>query len=307
MGRFENYILNEASGKDSDFIIRNELTTLLGSKVKTNNKTRWHLRINIGDNPEQFFKNNGYSIEQSDISLSQQYTTYTISKNGNSTYVVNTIRVNSSINQKDLTPEKFNVIGVNLNSSGLYNMVNKSIDNLDYSDNVKSFLKELLNKSSEKGAKFDINSYDLTAAEIRAIANDFGEILCANWSMKNIGFRNIFFPIAINEPLLDFYGVSGSVKYPISVKSGGGSATSLKNIKDLILSNIDNEFSIDELQIIDVIKNITYLSVMDGILETNKTLYTEGIKSLSNITNISVSNMSIKALENGYPIRIVLN
>jgi len=259
MGRFETYLLKEAAGNSSDFTIKKELTQLFGDKVKTNNKTRWHLRMNV-------------------------------------TYLVNTIRVNSSINTKELTPEKFNIVGMDLTLSDLYNKTYNMINNLNYDDNIKNFLKEMLDTAKKKGNDYKINSYNVKSAEMRTIANDFGEILCAIWSMKNIGFRKIHFPIMINQPLLDFYGISGNVKYPISVKSGSGSATSLKNIKDLILASSYDSFSDNEIKIIEIIKDITKLNVMDGIIETNKTLNTNGINVLSKITKIPVSNISVKEL-----------
>jgi hypothetical protein len=302
MSLFLKY-LNEVKGSENDFKIRDELNIILGKdNVKVNTKGKWHIRSNIGSDPIIFLERYGFNVEIADVSLSQQYTTYRIEKNGISTYFVNTIRSNSSIKTKELTPEKFGVVGVDLSSSKLFKTVSEKIMDTNYSSNIKTFLLELLNKAKTKSDKISIDSFDVGVPEIRTIANDFGEILCALWSMYNIGFRRIHFPTVINEPLLDFYGVSGKIRYPISVKSGQGSATSLKNISKLVMSKMtdptySNNFTQDEKKLIDVIMAVSDLPIMEGFIEANKMLNTKGIKVLSKVTNIPLHILNTTTLD----------
>jgi len=300
--RLRRFLINEVKGTKEDFAIKNDLKILLGDKIKFNSKIKWHIRSNVGDDPKNFFNRYGYNLEDTSTSLSGQYTTYRLSKEGlGSTFFVNTLRYNSSINTKELTPEKLNIIGININQQEIIKTVERFINLSNYQKNIKEYLLELLEKSKNKGDKINIKSLDIEDAEKRTISNDFGEVLCAIWSISNIGFKEVFFPVMSNEPLLDFYGIRGKLKYPVSVKSAAGSATSLKNIINLILLQKDKNdfterFTKRQQILIELIVNIVKLPVIEGFIMGHKILKTKAIKELSKITKTSIEDINEQLL-----------
>jgi hypothetical protein len=306
MDRFKHFF-NEAAAVSVEQAILKDLSSKHGTKVGYNTggrNGRWHLRFPVGDDVAAYFSRYGYTVSDADISISGQYATYVIKSSLGQAYFVNQTRSNSSIKTKDLAPDRFaGLTGVELTSAEVIKITKAGIEILPYSAPIKNLLKTLLKESSTKGAKFSIApaTGGITPAELRTISNDFGEICCALWSMKNIGFRKIIFPSAINEPLVDFYGIMGRIKYPISVKSGGGSPTSIKNISLLIKEKIAEPsflqaFTMGEQKLLNALIVLTEMKIMEGWVHSHVIYQTKSIKILSNVTKIPVNGMSVQAL-----------
>jgi len=297
-------LLSEEKSTSEDIKILADLK----DKIKTlpdkafNTKHKWHLRFSVGNDVAKYFKQYGYTVSDADISLSGMYATYIIKSNLGTAHFVNQTRSNSSIKTKELAPDKFDVTGSELTAKAIIDAVKSKVPTLKYSDGIKNLLIDLIEKSNTKGNKILVNAEDISAAELATISADFGELCCAVWAIKNIGFKRAFFPEAINEPLVDFYGVLGSLKYPISVKSGGGSATSIKNISDLIKEKLEDEifiknFSANERTILDMIVDMNEMPVMDGFIHAHVLHNTPAIKELSKVSGISSKNISPKTLQ----------
>lgn len=301
MKSFKSYI-SEAKATAIGTSIFNDIKSKTKlPKNASSAKLQWHLRFPAGNDVDGFFKKLGYRVKDADISLSGMYSTYVITSKLGSVFFVNQTRSNSSIKTKELAPDKFDVTGKDMTADGIIASVKKKVPTLNYSDGIKDLLVDLIEKSNQKGNKIDIVAEDITTAELSTISADFGELCCAVWSIKNIGFNKAFFPEAINEPLVDFYGVHGKLRYPISVKSGGGSPTSIKNITSLIQDKLEDdtfvaEFTSEEKNILDMIIAMNDMSVMEGFIHAHVIYNTKSIIELSSVTKIALNNMSVATL-----------
>jgi len=66
--------------------------------------------------------------------------------------------------------------------------------------------------------------------DMGVIAKDFGEVLSAHWMMHNRGVDSVKFPVAANEPLVDFYVMVDNEQRGVSAKSKDGAAPSIKSV-----------------------------------------------------------------------------
>jgi len=101
---------------------------------------------------------------------------------------------------------------------------------------------------------------------------------------------------------VDLYGIRGNIKYPISVKSGGGSPTSIKNISLLIKEKLEDDdfvrtFNIRERRILTMLVDMNDMPVMDGFIHAHTLYNTKAIKELSRVSKISVKGITPKSLE----------
>ena len=174
-------------------------------------------------------------------------------------------------------------------------------------DNTKAFLIDLLDKSGERGNSIDISDIlpqtEISKRDLATISKDYGEILAGIWACRNIGFRKVYFPSAINEPLADFFGIKGRLRYPISVKSGGGSSTTVKNLTDVLEQHMQDPeyikgFSTTEKALLDVLFVLKDSSVMEGIVEANKILVTPGIKALAKAMGVRSASLNLNTINN---------
>lgn len=270
--------------------------------TKTQPSGKWHIRLSSDGDVEKFFKKYGYEIEESDINLSGMYATYIIKSELGQAFFVNQTRNNSRIKSKELSPEKFNVTGNILTDKDIIKRVEKVIPKLPYSQGIKDLLLELLQISNNKGNNFSVVVADIKPAELRTISTDYGEICCALWSIKNLNFPKITFPSAINEPLVDFYGIKGKKRFPVSVKSGGGSATSIKNISLLIEEkikdkNFNKTFSGEEKKLLELLIEMNNLPIMDGFLNAHLKYKTKAVIELKRVTGIKGELTVIKLMK----------
>lgn len=318
MGSFKKY-LREAKYTEDEMTLAKEIANKMGLLVNdklpskhfyntgTGTSKLWHLRFQAGENDEQvinFFKNFGLNVKVADLTLSGSFTTYQISKGNMKVFFVNTSRSNSSVKTKELSPDIFPGLatGKELSGADIINIVTKVIDTrLTYNDSIKRLLRDSLKVSFSKGNNQKINISGVTEAELKTISADFGEICAALWSLKNIGFRKVSFPTNISQPLMDFFGHLGKIKYPVSVKSGGGSPTSIKNIENLIKERIENEdfkllFSKEEQKVLNALDIMNELTIIEGMIRAHIIFETESIKILSRIIKVPFNQINEAAV-----------
>ena len=148
--------------------------------------------------------------------------------------------VNSEISQtssggqifanKDLTPDSLGLAGQQLNSANLIRKTTSALEAKYPEGNTAEQLIKLLHLADTKSSSVSLSDIEFENKDLAKVSADFGEILSAIWAMKTLRFREVFFPSASNEALIDFYGVRMGYHYPISVKSGGGGKVTIQNL-----------------------------------------------------------------------------
>ena len=77
---------------------------------------------------------------------------------------------------------------------------------------------------------------EFSSTDLAKISKDYGEILSSLWTMSEqspdfLPFDAVEFPTAANMKLVDFFGIAGDIKIPVSVKSGAtGGKVAITNI-----------------------------------------------------------------------------
>jgi hypothetical protein len=289
----------------------------------------------LGPTPQQALEGAGYiAFSYSGTTFSKGTTTWVIAKQffGKwlGTHFVNKYNPNNSLETKWLTPKKMGVAtGSYLKPNEIVRNVTQKIDDHKLlTDGVKEKLKyclELVNdgntsyfkrgKTQDKlptQHKTSIISFrasspekELTKSEFTTISKDFGEILCGIWCCKNIGYTACLFPTDEGKALIDFYGqFPGWPDTPISVKSGSGASTTMKNLTDPLIKLLNSrnkggaadawtKKEIDAVYRFMVL--ITSTDTMSGILQMHEKLGTGSFKELVAATGIS--NPTVSSLE----------
>lgn len=317
MLRFKTFIVEaKASSEQKD--VKDYLSTLLSSigiKVTAGAKagTTWHIRASVGTDPIAFFKQYPeIKIKNSSESVSGTYDTFEINvKDVGKALFVNQTRsagdsMVQSLTTKQLTPDAFHLGGIEGTPTEIKKIVKTNIKTMNtLSEDTKKFLIALLDKASEKGKSIDISDIlppdEVSKRDLATISKDFGEILGGIWAVSNIGFTKMYFPLASNEPLADFYGIRGRMRYPVSVKSGGGSSTTVKNLTDVLEVHMkdpeyEKGFTKTENALVKVLFKLKDLSVMNGIVEANKILKTPGIKKLATAMDTRVGSIDLNKI-----------
>jgi hypothetical protein len=316
----EQELFTEAkqSVPDSLVAIRSDLTKKHADKIKNVyskekgfgkfNKGIHHLRFDIpGDDKavKKFFKSLDYIAEPTDaVKLSGKYQTYILKhKTLGNAYMVNRSgsKMNSRILDKSLTPDMLGLAGQTLTSSGIIKTVSGNVENLKIDDSTKKTLIDLLHASDTKSNRVAFDVGDLNDKELAMISKDYGEICAAIWAIKSQGYDKAHFPSSSNAPLVDFNGLEKKLIYPISVKSGEGSAVSIGNLTDMIMDTIEDptklkNFTAKEKELAHIIADFTRLSVVEGFLNAHKLLKTKAIKTLSKLTKIPIKEINEQSM-----------
>jgi len=319
MKRFTSFVrLQEARATTEQKDVKEYITTLLtslGIKVTGGAKagTTWHIRASVGTDPIAFFKQyQEIKIKDSSESVSGTYDTFeiTVKDVGTALFVNQTRSAEDSkaqsLTTKQLTPDAFHLGGQEVTPAEIKKLVKANIKTMNkLSEDTKKFLLALLDKADEKGKSIDISDIlppdEVSKRDLATISKDFGEILAGIWAVRNIGFSKAYFPSASNEPLADFYGIRGRMRYPISVKSGGGSSTTVKNLTDVLEEHMKDPdyikgFTTTEKALMDVLFALKDFAVMDGIVEANKILKTPGIKKLATVMDTRADSIDLNKI-----------
>jgi hypothetical protein len=203
-------------------------------------------------------------------------------------------------NSKEFTPEKLGLVGIRFSSkSQLANTIKGSLIS-NYGDskyeNIRRYIYESirstvgigLNESFSK--KFNINNVgSIDNGDISILSKNFGEVLGALYILStNKKVSHVEFPKDISQGLYDFISVenNGKTNY-YSVKSLGGSSTSLENINFVLRNFSDNNTFLNKHGAeVDIIRSL--MNNKQGGLTT--------IRNIENFFNTTLSDKVSKIL-----------
>lgn len=199
-------------------------------------------------------------------------------------------------NNKDLSPDGLGFAGQTHSEASILRKL-KEVLYKKYDPEIADQLMSLAqaaatgNDNPEVNVKF--SSYDLAK-----VSADYGELLSSLWAMKKLNFKESFFPTASNEPLIDFYAIRFGVKYPVSVKSGGGGKVTIQNIINAIESRAKkaNPLDLSKEPSLQIFKMVNQLSMKEQMIELHKYLNTDAIKKLGEIMNVAVKDINLSTV-----------
>jgi hypothetical protein len=293
-----------------------------GMEVSSYKGKKYHIRfpLKAKKDIDNFFHGYPISVSPSPESISGKYSTHVLTftddagtgkpNKGDKLFWVNshagTQKGKRLFRTKDLAPEKFGVAGKRLSPAELLILVKKNIGKMDLPVPVKEWFvyitETVISSKGERIAIGDVDP-DLDLPDLKTVSKDFGEILAAIWCINNLGYNKAFFPKAINEPFVDFYGVTGKKEmHPVSVKSGMGSTTTINNLADKILDKMSSkewmaQWSRNEKTVIEVIADLAKPGAERGLIDAHRILDSNAIKSISKITKIPKNAITVPKLE----------
>jgi len=268
-----------------------------------------HLRLGVGPDPIGFFKDLNIKIRYSDKSLSGSYETFDIRLDYNGEwkwfYFVN--RVGSTkadgikkFTDKDLIPKKMGITG-QYTSSQLKNAAIAGILNSRFDKPVKNDLVRIVEAAyGSSEAEVDVSHCLLNSTDLKTVSKNLGEILAGFWLINAEGFKKVDFPEAANYPLVDLFAINKKDVLPVSVKSGGGSVTSMKNVKTGLDQINKSYLSKSELKVMEFLYIVINESVKEGAILAGKAFGTKSYKLLQKATGLRDVNFHklINVIEN---------
>jgi len=173
-------------------------------------------------------------------------------------------------NSKEFTPDALGFSGKTFSSSiELSRFSIDAINNLYKDDKyltIKKYILECLSLVSKENFLMESykksytikNDYNIGKQDIKILSKNFGEILAAIYIIKtNKKAKNVVFPSDISQQLYDFYIETDKGNHFYSVKSLGGSSTSIENINFIIKNFSENNTFFDKFKYeIDTIMTI---------------------------------------------------
>ena len=312
---FKSYLQEERKSKETS-LLKSYITqsvTQAGIKITGSSRGGYHIRFPLSGEMkdfESFFKIRDMRISDSDKRVSSKHDTYILTTikqinkipKGTSIHWVNNAIGRGStdgflFNNKDLTPDMLGLAGQILNKDELISKVSTTL-NSKYDSNVTNSLIQFMKLAQTKSERINIKGvHNFSSKDLVKISADFGEILSAVWSMSpSMNFKQVNFPIASNEKLIDFYGIRMGIEYPISVKSGGGGKVTIQNIIDSIqrrAKTSKNDISTEEsLQIFNIVNDN---NMKEGMIKLHQLMETSAIKKLGEI--IGVLPITLESLQ----------
>ena len=322
----------ELSKKDVLDMIETEFSQFQ-PKIQSNKKLKGDIRVSISHKPgittnflRKFLFN--HKIKASidffppgeGEAKSHSYNTFKISNENLTIYVVDRMKEEGQkTSAKSLTPKSFGLSGVVKSPAELYAYVRNQAPSVvnDLSvvkyliflmDAVKKFnqkfsrTRDIVDKQFEVIKNFEKEqSFNIMAADKRNIFNDFGEILSA-YFVGNLLDKEISFPDASNEPLIDFK-IGGE---SFSAKSAKGAAASISGIlKNKNIGKITSETS--EKEFIKILNIIEDNSSLVGNLILCKKKDPEAWKALTDLVgdvNLNQGSSAVKSKLNNFLTKI---
>lgn len=293
--------------------VNNELKTQ-GIKTVGSGRGDYHIRFAIkgkGKDFSAFFAGMNLKVTDASIVVSEKYPTYVLTATqdiadnipkGTQLYWVNSeISQTSSGGQlfanKDLTPDTLGLAGQQLSSKELIKRTSTAlIAKYPDGDTAEQLIK-MLKLANTKSNKIKLEDITFEKKDLAKVSADFGEILSAIWAMKSHKFKEAYFPSASNEKLIDFYGVRMKIRFPISVKSGGGGKVTVQNIIDAIknrakTANADHS----KEKALKIFNIVSEYSAKEQMLMIHQYLDTKVIKDLAKIMGTNANQISLDSI-----------
>ncbi len=220
-------------------------------------------------------------------------------------------------NSKEFTPDKLGLGGDEFkSSSSLVAALSKGLKKLYGDDKYSEIMRYLSDFTKQisghalitEGKKDRFTKvyttkevYDIAPQDIKVLSKNFGEVLGALYIIHtNKKMSVIGFPSNISEGLYDFYGREASgVPHYYSVKSHGGSSTSLANLnfikKHFATNNSYIQKHIKELNAIDALINYKGTHTVGNITEWFKKEQPSKVKQIISIMS-KTGGVKLKSL-----------
>ena len=288
-----------------------------GIKTIGSGRGDYHIRFAMkGDGKAfaAFFLGLGLKVKDADIVVSDKYPTYTLtaSKNlddGNIPKGTSLYWVNSEISQtssggqifanKDLTPDTLGLAGQQVDTRTLISLTSSALKAKYPEGNTAKELIKLLKLANTKSTSISLDELDFSKKDLAKVSADFGETLSAIWVMKSKNFAKVDFPSAVNNKLIDFYGLRLGAKYPFSVKSGttGGKVTVMNIIRAIRSRAKTRDYKTDGEIAYQVFKIVEEKSMKDQMIELHRWLLTDNIKKLAKLMGITVDQITVETID----------
>jgi len=268
-----------------------------------------HLRTAIDGAFEPILKKVAkIKIEMMEKSISGSFPTYEITTlekigdipRGTKMLYVNSKSSKGTVNNKEFTPDNLGFAGKKYTSDQLNTTLVKTIKAHPKFSKVGAFMLSII-ESSNKDLKSVKYGDSVTSSDISKIAKDFGELTGALWLLRTI-YKNksnkVYFPLASNEPLIDYIVETKTGDKKISAKAGKGAPPSINVVAEELKSGnikLDSKEKKHAQVIIDIADN----STIGGIIEASKSYNTPGYRAIKKIIS-KVTRDNIENYLNGF-------
>lgn len=326
-------VLNEVNAKGKIKKKIKDYFRIMGYEIKDpGDRLKPDLRIVISGHPDntenllkKTLKDLGYSDYEIEViapnksvnsaskvnyeAKSGKYYTFKISVENENIYLVDASEKDSRINRKQLTPNNIVNTSKKYKTGELYKEVSNYLDKSKMDEDVKSYLKYLMDLIKEfdefsdevpSSAQYKIQKNDkefnITENEKPKIFNDFGEVLCAYFLGRLTGDR-IKFPKDANNPIADFSILDKNNEFgtPVSVKNESGAKASLKKLitNENFKEALEDDIGYKHYEPIKIIEDSK--DVLHSFLRLAKYYDTKSIKEIEKrIGNINLNDSSDK-------------
>lgn len=261
--------------------------TAKGVQIIKSSRGARHLRINYSGDVQQLFNSiHPCSIKPSDVTISGSYVTQELTikkdietaKADDKIYLVVTVTSKGVLKTKQLTPDKFGVAGKTVAKSTFLSEIKNGIASLpSVPDNIKAVLNDILAASQTTGGLIQGSNIEaISDFDINIIAKDFGELSGAWWWMNRYEAMStgVYYPLQLNEPLVDYYIITGNKKSAVSAKANEGAPPSIDAIASLLRTTSYTDQLKENAR--KAIIAISEKSTVDGIIDAAKNLKHEG-------------------------------
>jgi len=192
---------------------------------------------------------------------------------------------------KVLTPDQLGTAGREWDLAGLTTATETAVknawpgpDNRTLSKTAEKLI-DLLHKANTKSDTISLSGIEFDAKDFPKISADYGETLAAIWVMKSMNFAKVDFPSAVNNKLIDFYGIKFGAKYPFSVKSGttGGKVTVMNIIRAIKSRAKTRDYKADGELAYQVFKIVEEMTMKEQMIALHQKFDTPTIKALAKL------------------------
>ena len=293
--------------------LKSYVSRALSGKIKITSASRgdYHIRFPLDGDPSLTLSKIGLRVEERPgASISSKFDTFNlvtiqdiqdIPMGTTLAWVNNNVGASSKtkqlFNNKDLSPDTLGLAGKTMSTRDIMLKTRAKLKSI-YDVEIVESLMCLLEDSDKKGTTIKISKKnDFTKKDLAKVSADFGEIMAGIWAMKNLKFKQVSFPLASNEKLIDFYGLRFGVPYPISVKSGGGGKVTIKNIIDAIENRAKTAGAdLSKEKSLGVFNIVSNYSMRDQMIMLHQYMETDAIKRLARIMKMDYKRINLKSL-----------
>lgn len=209
-------------------------------------------------------------------------------------------------NTKKLTPKTLGLNGKRFTIDTLVSAIKSKLDQSIVSPQVKDYINDVIETITNKKIFEKVERFEKTlklskiyqldpSSELNVISKNFGEILAALFILRTSKkAKQVEFPAAENFPLCDFIVINQSEddRTFVSVKSGGGSSTDIKNLK-IFLPYVDVDESSPEWKTLQIImSNVKDIKEGDTPKDERSTIST----ILSFFANSEIGKKSLSSI-----------